>query len=48
MDKSSEKVTPMACRLRDLTYECHIKSDLEFRCFSVEENRRQLKYGELK
>lgn len=49
-DKSSEKVTPLACRLRELNYECHIKSDLEYQCFSVSEKgeRVLLKKGEKK
>jgi DNA-directed RNA polymerase beta subunit len=48
LDKSSEKVAPMTCRLRDLTYECHIRSDMEYRCLSVDEEPRVLKAGVLK
>ena len=43
VDKSTERVTPLLCRQRDLTYDCHITSDMEYRCFSVEENRRVLR-----
>lgn len=28
----------MTCRLRELTYDCHIKSDLEFKCYTINEN----------
>jgi hypothetical protein len=38
----------MTCRLRDLTYECHIRSDMEYRCLSVDEEPRVLKAGVLK
>jgi hypothetical protein len=41
----------MACRLRELTYECNIKSDLVYNCFSVDETtgeKQLIKHGELK